>query len=141
MRSARRGAGGTEPGAKVVPERDTKLAAGLTKTEEGVAAVAPGVGLGAAADLALGHLAADVVLRAVGVQRDLRMVEHHQQLGLVGMQPLEQPIERGEGSGALEDPVKTRPHFAAPARRWRSSVGLQVGVVPYVDGPLLARFL
>jgi len=49
------------------------------------------------------------------------MVEHHQQLGLVGMQPLEQAIERGEASGALEDAVEARPHFAAPARRWRSS--------------------
>jgi len=56
-------------------------------------AVTAGIGLGAVADLTLGHLAADVVLRAVGLQRDLWMVEHHQQLGLVGVQPLEQAIK------------------------------------------------
>src|SRR5271166_7027555 len=54
----RRGAGGTEPGAEIVPERDAELLARLAEAEEGVAAVAAGVGLGAAADLAFGHLAA-----------------------------------------------------------------------------------
>jgi len=48
-----------------------------------------------AADLSLGYLATDVVFRAVGVQRDLGVVEHHQQLGLVGVQPLKQAVEGG----------------------------------------------
>jgi hypothetical protein len=37
-----------------------------------------------ARNLALGHAAADVTCRAVGVQRDLWPVEHDQQVGLVG---------------------------------------------------------
>src|SRR3954453_23934423 len=59
-----------DPVAEVVPEGDAELLAGLGKAKEGVAAVASGVGLGAAADLALGDLAANVVLGAVGGQRD-----------------------------------------------------------------------
>src|SRR5271165_4717434 len=113
----RRGAGGTEPGAEIVPEREAELLARLAEAEEGVAAVAAGVGLGAAADLAFGHLAADVVLRTIGVQRDLRVVEHHQELGLVGVQPLEQAVEGGKAGGSQEDAVEARPHFAAAARR------------------------
>ena len=76
--------------------------------EEGVAAVASDVAVGAATDVTLGHLAADVVFRAVGVQRDLGMVEHHQEFGLVGVQPLQQAVERGESGGAQEDAVETR---------------------------------
>ena len=120
MRSARRrhgrGTDDAEPGAEIVPERDAELPAGLAEAQEGVAAVASDVGLGSAADLALGHLAADVVLRAVGVQRNFRVIEHHQQFGLVGMQPLQQAIEGGETGGAQEDAVEARPQLAAPAR-------------------------
>src|SRR5271165_6189716 len=126
----RRGAGGTEPGAEIVPEREAELLARLAEAEEGVAAVAAGAGLGAAANLAFGHLAADVVLRTIGVQRDLRVVEHHQELGLVGVQPLEQAVEGGKAGGAQEDAVEARPHFAAAARRRCQAIGLEVGVVP-----------
>ena len=51
-----------DPGAAVIPERDAELLAGLAKAEESVAAVASDVGFGAAADLTLGDVAADVVL-------------------------------------------------------------------------------
>ena len=61
-----------EPVAEVVPEAEAELGAGLGQAEEGVAAVAAQIAVGAAADLAPGDLGADVVLRAVGVQRDLR---------------------------------------------------------------------
>src|ERR1700731_2951141 len=59
-------AGDDEPGAEVVPERDAELGAGLGEAEEGIAAVAAGIAARAAADLAFGHLAADVVFRAIG---------------------------------------------------------------------------
>src|SRR5215210_7469749 len=59
-----------DPVAEVVPEGDAELLAGLGKAKEGVAAIAAKIALGAAADLALGDLAADVVLGTVGVQRD-----------------------------------------------------------------------
>src|ERR1700704_2020247 len=58
-------AGDDEPGAEVVPERDAELGAGLGEAEEGIAAVAAGIAARAAADLAFGHLAADVGFRAV----------------------------------------------------------------------------
>src|ERR1700733_15949017 len=74
----------TKSGAKVIPESDSELPAGLGQPEKGVTAVAANLAMRSAADFALGHLASDVVFRAVGVQRDLRAVEHHQQFGLVG---------------------------------------------------------
>src|SRR5690242_931944 len=122
--------GDTEPGAKVVPEGDAKFPAGLCKSEEGVAAVAADIALGSAADLALGNLAADVVLRAVGVQRDLRVIEHHQQLGLVGVQPLKQAVEGGEARVPLEDTIEARTQFTASAWRRIEPVGLQIGIEP-----------
>jgi len=104
--------------------------AGLGEPEEGVAAVTAGVAVGTAADLTLGHLAADVIFRAVGVQRDLRAIEHHQQLSLVGVQPLEQTIKRGEAGAALEDAIEACAQLAASARCWIEPVGLQVGIEP-----------
>ena len=97
-----------EPCAEIVPECDVEFCASLGESEEGVAAVAAGIAASPAADLALGDLAANVVFRTVGVQRNLRPVEHHQQLGLVGMQPLEQAIESGEPGAAAEDAVEER---------------------------------
>ena len=41
-----------EPGAEVVPERDAELVAGLAEAEEGIAAVARGLALDAAAPVA-----------------------------------------------------------------------------------------
>src|SRR5664279_2619038 len=65
-----RGVGNAEPGAEVIPEGNAELLAGLTEAEEGVAAGATEVAVGAAADMALGHLAAQRGLRAVGMQRN-----------------------------------------------------------------------
>ena len=61
------------------------------------------------ADLALGDVAADVIFRSIGVQRDLGPVEHHQQFGLVGVQPREQAVEGDEAGVALEDAIEARP--------------------------------
>src|ERR1700756_5288935 len=85
-----------EPRVGVAPEGDAELCAGLAEAEEGVAAGTTGVASCASADLALGDLAADVVLRTVGVQGDLGPVEHHEQLVLIGMEPCEQPVEGDE---------------------------------------------
>jgi VCBS repeat-containing protein len=67
-----------EPCPQIIPEADAEFAAGLRKPEEGVATIAANVAMGSTAYLALRHLAADVVFRAVGVERDLWVVEHHQ---------------------------------------------------------------
>ena len=84
----------------------------------------------AAADLAPGDLGADVVLRAVGVQRDLRAVEHAQQLRLVGVQAVEQSVEHDEAGAALEDAVEAGAQLGPAAPTGLTAVGLQVGVEP-----------
>ena len=48
--------------AEVIPKRDFELGTGLEDGQEGVAAVAPAIAAGAAADLAPGDMAADVIL-------------------------------------------------------------------------------
>src|ERR1700743_2235419 len=53
--------------AQIIPECDAVLGAGLGKPKEAIPAIAPGVAASSSADLAAGHLAADVVLGAVGV--------------------------------------------------------------------------
>ncbi len=102
----------------------------MHQTEERVAAIAAGVTVGATADLAFDDVAADVALRAVGVQRDLRPGEHHQQLGLVGVQPLEQAVKSGEAGTAAEDTVEPSAQLAAPSGGRRGAIRLEIGVEP-----------
>ncbi|MEA2726593.1 MAG: hypothetical protein QOF70_1068, partial [Acetobacteraceae bacterium] len=82
------------------------LGAGLGQAEEGIAAIAPGVAAGSGTDLAAGDLAANVILRTVGVQRDFRPLQHHQQLGLIGMQSFQQSIQRDEAGATAEDAIE-----------------------------------
>src|SRR6202035_5992869 len=77
------------PGAKIIPEGDAELPAGLGEPEKCIAAVATDVAVGSAADVAFGHLATDVVFRAIGVERNFRVIEHHQQFVYDGVQPLQ----------------------------------------------------
>src|SRR3954451_25306523 len=58
-----------ELAAEVIPERNGVLGTGLCETEKSIAAIASGQAVGSGADFAVDHLAADVVLRAIGVQR------------------------------------------------------------------------
>jgi hypothetical protein len=71
------------------------------RDSECVATVAATDTASSATDLALGDMKANVALGTIGVERDLRAIEHHQQLWLVGVQPLEQPIERDETGAAM----------------------------------------
>ncbi len=110
--------GDAQTAAQIIPERDAMLGAGLGEAEEGIAAIAPGVAAGSGADLAAGDLAADVVFGAVGMQRDLRPLQHHQQFGLVGMQPLQQSIQRDEAGAAAEDAIEPRAQRADGGFCW-----------------------
>jgi hypothetical protein len=84
-----------EPAAEIIPEATPNWR--RSWPDQGrIAAVATDVAAGATADFAFGHLTADVVLRAVRVQRNVRMVEHGQQLGVIGVQPLQQAIKSDE---------------------------------------------
>src|ERR1700733_13201038 len=94
-----------ESGAKVVPKGNPELPAGLGESEKRVAAVATDVAVGSAADVAFGHLATDVVFRSIGVQRNSRVIEHHQQFVFVGVQPLQQAVKGDEACAPLKDPI------------------------------------
>src|SRR6202022_3433200 len=110
--------------------RNAKFGAGLGDAEEGVAAVTAGIASRSAADLSLGDLAANIVLRTVGVERDLRAVEHHQKFGLVGVGAGEQPVERGKAGPALEDSVEAGAKRCLPRRRRIAAIGFEVGIEP-----------
>src|SRR5580698_8698123 len=114
--------------AKVVPERDFELGAGFGETEKGIAAITTDIAAGAGTDLAPGDMAADVVLRSVGVQRDFGSVEHHQQLGLVGVEPREQAVERDEAGVALEDAVEPCPQRGLALFGGGATIGLEITV-------------
>src|SRR5271169_1513354 len=120
--------GDFEAGAEIVPEFDSELAAGLVEAEEGVAAVAADVGAGSSADLALGDLATDIVLGAVGVQRDIGPFEHFEQFALVGPLAGQQTIESGEAGLVAEDAVEPRRQDRLALRRGMAAPGLQIGV-------------
>src|SRR5665213_3340514 len=98
--------GDFEPAAQIIPDRDAQFVTRLEETEESIAAVAADVAPCAGADLAPCDVTANVVLRTVGVERDLRPLQHHQQLILIGMQPRQQAVQRGEASAAKEDTVE-----------------------------------
>jgi len=65
------GFGAAQPSSEVNPESDAELGAGF-----GEAAISSAIAAGAAADLALDDLSAQVALRTVGVQRDVGPIEN-----------------------------------------------------------------
>ena len=82
--------------AEIRAEREAELVAGLAPAEEGIARLASVIGPGAAGDLALGDGAADIVLRALGGQRDLGSFEDPPAFVLAPVQPGEPPVEGDE---------------------------------------------
>ncbi len=130
-----RGVGDPEAVAEVIPEGDALFGAGLHEAEEGVAGLAAGLGAGAAGDLAAGDAGADVVLRAVGVEGDLGMLEDEQQFVLVGVEPRQQPVQGGEVGAGREDVVETPDKLASPPPGRPLAVGLEVGVEPLDPRP------
>jgi hypothetical protein len=118
------GARDGESVAEVIPERDFELGTGFGEAEKGIAAVTTDIAASAGAELAAGDVAADVVLRSVSVQRDFGSVEHHQQLGLVGVEPDEQAVEGDEAGFALEDAVEPRPQRGLALFGGGAAIGL-----------------
>jgi hypothetical protein len=94
-----------QPGAEVIPESNAQFKASLCPDDEAVAAITTDGTVGAAADLAPGYLSANVIFRSIGVERDFGTLEHHQQLGLVFVQPFEQTVERDEAGLKRKDAV------------------------------------
>src|SRR6202142_4095908 len=96
--------------------------------EKAVAAIAAGVAAGPAAYLALGDLATNVVLGAVGVQWDLGPFEHHQQFALVGALASQQAIERGEAGLVAEDTGEPRRQDRLARRRGMAAPGFETAI-------------
>jgi hypothetical protein len=104
------------------------LGAGLHEAEECITAVAARVRAGAAGDFAPGDVGADVVFRAVGVERNIGPLQHSQQVGFLGMQPFQQPVERHVVGLGREDPVKPGCQLRLGLGRRRCRIGLQTGI-------------
>jgi hypothetical protein len=128
QRRDRRLTGDAQTAAEITSERHAMLCAGLGRPEEGIPAIASAIAAGPGADLAADHLTTDVVLRAVGVKRYLRPVQHHQQFGLVGMQSLQQPIQRDEAGAAAEDAIEPGAQRQTAVLAGVGPVNLEIGV-------------
>ena len=81
-------AGNAEAIAKVVPECEAKFGSGARINPRNASRQSRPARLRVpTTDLALGDMETDVALGAIGVERYLRPIEHHQQLRLFGVQP------------------------------------------------------
>ena len=69
---------------------------------------------------------ADVALGAIGVERYVRAIEHHQQLGLVGVQPREQAIQRDEAGASMEDALEAGTQLATAPRGGVGAIRLEI---------------
>src|ERR1700687_1568341 len=105
-----------EPVAEVVPKGDAEFGAGLGEAEEGVATVASRLAACSPADFALGDLTADIVLRPIGVERNLGTIEDGQKFALVGVKALEQRVEPAEAGAPFEDGFEARLQSGSAAR-------------------------
>ena len=83
-----------EPAAQEIPDCDTEFVACLREAEERVAAIPSDLAASSGADLAPRDMTADVVFRSVGVERNFRLFQNHQQFGLIGVQPRQQAVQR-----------------------------------------------
>ena len=101
----------SETVAKVVEERDFELGAGLGEAEHDVSGDASFFADRPAGDFSLGDDGANVVFAGVGVEGNFRPLEHAQQLVLVGVEALEEPVERGVSGSAFEDAVEAGREF------------------------------
>lgn len=117
-----------ESAAEIVPDRDTEFVACLGETQESIAAVAADIAARPGADLAPRDVTTNIVLRTVGMKRDLRSVQHHQQLGFVGMQARQQAIQRDEAGAAEENAVEPGAQRDRSAPAGLEPVCLEAGV-------------
>jgi hypothetical protein len=84
----------------------------------------------AAADPAFGDMETDLGFGAIGVEWYLQVIEHHQQLGFVGVQPREQAVERDEAGASMEDTVEAGTQFATAPRGRTGAIRLEIIVEP-----------
>jgi hypothetical protein len=92
---------------QIVPEANAQFATGFLQAGEGVSATPTRGAPCAAADLATLDELADVRLLGVVVQRNLRMLQHTQQVGLHRTHRLEHLIEVGIAGALIDQGVET----------------------------------
>ena len=95
---------------------------------KGVTTASPQVAARPATDLAPFHVAATVVLAAVGMQRAVRTQANQEQLRLVGMQTRQGLIEGGEGCLLGEGGRQAGAQFGDCLRMGGALIGCQVGI-------------
>src|SRR5271157_6448054 len=71
-----------ESAARIIPDRDAEPVASLGEARESIAAITTEIAPCSGTDLVSRDVTTEVVLGAVGVERDLRPVQDHQQLSL-----------------------------------------------------------
>ena len=86
-----------DPIVEVLPKGETMFPAGLLEADEGIPTASPGLTAGAGTDLALLHHVPEVVLAAVVVQRQVRVVQHPQQFVAGALEAAQPLIERFAG--------------------------------------------
>jgi hypothetical protein len=82
-----------------VIEGQSELSAGLHETEHYITSLKAMDAYGAAGDLALGHAGGQIILRGIGMTKNLGLIENLQQFVLAPVQAHEQLVE-GKVSGA-----------------------------------------
>ena len=83
------------------------LGAGLHEPQKSVAGVPALIRTGTRGDLPAGNRAADIVLRAVGVERDLRVFQHREQIVFLGAEACQQAVESGKARLRGKDGVES----------------------------------
>ena len=100
-----------QPIAKIVPERQAELLAGLHQAEHAVTRLPAIATDRAARDLSLDDKASQISFRRIGVQRRFRSLENAQQLGLAALQASQELIEVAiagpDGKYSIEPDLKT----------------------------------
>ena len=120
--------GDAQPAAEVIPDGDAAFIAGLHDPEESIPAVTPGFAACPGTGFASCDVTTDIVFGAIGVKRDLWPIRHSQQFGLVRVQTLQKPVERGNASASKEDAIEPGVQCGGPALGWLRAVGLEVSV-------------
>ena len=92
--------------------------------------VPPQIAARPGADLAASDLAADIVLRTIGMQRDFRPLQHQQQLRCPSAEPTEMFGRRRPRGGRLSTHrLVPEPIHRYPGRCWQSSAQQVAGLV------------
>ena len=113
---------------EVLPKRDPQLSAGFLEAGEGIPAAASRIAAGPTADLVFLDVIADIRLTAVGVKRDIGVVQNQQEFGLIAMDSLEGLVEGLKARSLGKDRIEAGLEFLFVFRLGVRFVGLEFGI-------------